>query len=97
VLTVVESVRLNDALSAACARVRRTAVALVDGFDLPDALLGSALGRYDGQYVQALLEWVKHEPLNQAATVDIGRSDIARMRAIGEQLVKASAETRAKM
>jgi len=37
-------------------KIRPDAVALVDSFNFSDHLLGSALGRYDGQVYQALYE-----------------------------------------
>ena len=45
--------------------IRPNAVALVDAFDYPDQVLGSCLGRYDGQVYQALYDYAKAAPLNQ--------------------------------
>lgn len=44
--------------------LRRNAVALVDGFDFPDRLLNSCLGRYDGHVYEALMEYAKSSKLN---------------------------------
>jgi len=45
--------------------LRPNAVALVDGFDYPDRLLNSCLGRYDGQVYDALYEYAKNSSLNK--------------------------------
>ncbi|XP_076083784.1 peroxisomal acyl-coenzyme A oxidase 1-like isoform X6 [Mytilus galloprovincialis] len=45
--------------------IRPNAVALVDAFDYPDMVLGSCLGRYDGQVYQALYDYAKSAPMNQ--------------------------------
>lgn len=50
--------------------IRPDAVALVDAFDYPDAMLGSCLGRYDGNVYQALYEYAKSSPLNQKDVLD---------------------------
>jgi acyl-CoA oxidase len=47
------------------AEIRPNAVAVVDAFDYPDKVLGSCLGRYDGQVYQALYEYAKNSPLNE--------------------------------
>jgi acyl-CoA oxidase len=47
------------------ADIRPNAVALVDAFDYPDHLLGSVLGRYDGNVYENLYKWAKESPLNQ--------------------------------
>ncbi|XP_063406788.1 peroxisomal acyl-coenzyme A oxidase 1-like isoform X5 [Mytilus trossulus] len=44
--------------------IRPNAVALVDAFDYPDMVLGSCLGRYDGQVYQALYDYAKSAPMN---------------------------------
>jgi acyl-CoA oxidase len=53
--------RLEDAL----AKLRPNAVAIVDGFDIPDNVLGSALGAYDGNVYERLFEEAQKSPLNQ--------------------------------
>jgi len=45
--------------------IRPNAVALVDAFDFPDALLCSVLGRYDGQVYENLYSWAAKSPLNK--------------------------------
>lgn len=47
------------------AAVRPNAVALVDAFDYPDAILSSVLGRYDGNIYEHMFEWAKRSPLNK--------------------------------
>jgi acyl-CoA oxidase len=45
--------------------LRPNAVALVDAFDFPDEILDSALGRYDGNVYEALLDYSKRSKLNE--------------------------------
>ncbi|KAK3088150.1 hypothetical protein FSP39_015398 [Pinctada imbricata] len=52
------------------AEIRPNAVALVDAFDYPDAILQSCLGRYDGQVYQALYDFAKSSPLNEKEVLD---------------------------
>ena len=47
------------------ADVRREAVPLVDAFDVPDEILNSALGRYDGDVYTHLYEWAQRAPRNK--------------------------------
>eukprot|EP00755_Sulcionema_specki_P023178 Sspe_Gene.78272::Locus_48968_Transcript_2_2_Confidence_0.667_Length_2564::g.78272::m.78272/K00232/E1.3.3.6, ACOX1, ACOX3; acyl-CoA oxidase len=44
--------------------LRPDAVAIVDAFDIPDRVLNSALGRYDGNVYEALYEHARDAPLN---------------------------------
>ena len=44
------------------ARIRPQAVPIVDGWNIPDFLLNSVLGRYDGRVYEALYEQTKFEP-----------------------------------
>lgn len=46
-------------------RIRPNAVGLVDSFDIRDEILGSALGVYNGNVYERLLEEAKKSPLNQ--------------------------------
>jgi len=39
-------------------------IPLTDAFNFSDYALGSALGCYDGEVYQKLVEWTKKEPLN---------------------------------
>lgn len=45
--------------------IRPNAVGIVDGFDLHDEVLGSALGAYDGNVYQRLFDEAMKSPLNQ--------------------------------
>ena len=47
--------------------LRPNAVALVDGFDLHDRVLGSTLGCWDGRVYERLMEEARRNPLNQEA------------------------------
>ncbi|CAH1782747.1 unnamed protein product [Owenia fusiformis] len=47
------------------AKIRKNAVALVDAFDIPDNLLNSTLGCYDGNAYQHLYDSAKSDPMNQ--------------------------------
>lgn len=47
------------------AALRKNAVALVDAFDFTDRLLGSVLGRYDGQVYENLYNWALNSPMNK--------------------------------
>ncbi|KAG7200556.1 hypothetical protein KM043_001117 [Ampulex compressa] len=53
--------RLEEALSA----IRPNAVGIVDGFDLRDEILASALGAYDGNVYERLFKEALKSPLNQ--------------------------------
>lgn len=53
--------RLEQMLTA----IRPNAVGIVDGFDIRDEILGSALGTYDGNVYQHLYEEAMKSPLNQ--------------------------------
>lgn len=53
--------RIKDLLSV----IRPNAVTLVDAFDYTDTLLGSVLGRYDGNVYENMFEWAKKSPLNK--------------------------------
>jgi len=60
--------RLDAALTAACARVRRHAVPLTDAFLIHDDALGSTLGgSRDGSVLPALERFAAAEPLNLGA------------------------------
>lgn len=47
------------------ADVRKEAVPLVDAFDIPDEILNSALGRYDGDVYTHLYLWAQRAPRNK--------------------------------
>jgi len=57
---------VKKAQTAVLAAVRPDAVALVDAFGKTDFELNSAIGRSDGNYIQALYELAQKEPLNQS-------------------------------
>ena len=44
---------------------RKEAVPLVDAFDIPDDVLNSALGRYDGDVYTHLYQWALKAPRNK--------------------------------
>lgn len=46
-------------------QLRTNAVALVDGFDFHDRVLGSTLGSYDGRIYERLMQHARSNPLNQ--------------------------------
>jgi len=46
-----------------CAIIRKDAVPLVDSLNIPDFVLNSPLGRYDGQVYKHYLNKVKSAPL----------------------------------
>jgi acyl-CoA oxidase len=89
-----ESVRL-------CREVRQFAVTAVDAFGFHDDALGSALGRADGRVYEALLEWVRHEPLNATkgspaaadlrAIVRLGHEELDRQRERAQAALAAAA------
>ena len=54
----------DGAISALLEALRPDSVALVDAFDIPDRVLGSALGRADGNVYEALFEQARKSELN---------------------------------
>ena len=52
--------------------IRREAVPLVDAFDVPDEILNSALGRYDGDVYRHLYEWAQRAPRNRKKVGTLG-------------------------
>merc|ERR1719263_344856 len=46
-------------------QIRPLAVPIVDAWNIPDFVLNSCLGRFDGRYIEALYESTKYEPLNK--------------------------------
>jgi len=57
--------KVHDNMLQLLAVIRPNAVALVDAFDFPDAMLCSVLGRYDGQAYDNLYKWAANSPLNK--------------------------------
>lgn len=58
--------RLENVLS----KIRPNAVGFVDGFDIPDEVLNSALGAYDGNVYERLYAEAQKSPLNQQPVPD---------------------------
>ncbi|XP_070533525.1 peroxisomal acyl-coenzyme A oxidase 1-like [Ptychodera flava] len=56
---------VSDFTASLLATIRPNAVAIVDAFDVPDAILGSVLGRYDGRVYEHLYESAKQSPVNK--------------------------------
>ena len=56
---------LQSRLEIVLANIRPNAVGLVDGFDIPDGVVGSTLGSYDGNVYERLYEEALKSPLNQ--------------------------------
>ena len=54
-------IRLENLLT----KIRPNAVGIVDGFDIPDEVLGSALGAYDGNVYERIFAEAQKSPLNQ--------------------------------
>eukprot|EP00298_Acanthocystis_sp_HF-20_P001728 c12163_g1_i1.p1 GENE.c12163_g1_i1~~c12163_g1_i1.p1 ORF type:complete len:696 (-),score=300.82 c12163_g1_i1:9-2096(-) len=57
--------------------IRPNAVALVDAFDIPDRVLNSTIGRFDGNVYEALYESAKLNPLNKQEPFE-GYSEVLR-------------------
>lgn len=53
--------RLENVLS----KIRPNAVGIVDGFDIPDMLLNSALGSYDGNVYERIFAEAQKSPMNK--------------------------------
>ncbi|XP_076456592.1 peroxisomal acyl-coenzyme A oxidase 1-like [Babylonia areolata] len=65
-----QSAMLRERLLGLLADLRPDAVALVDAFDFPDAVLDSALGRWDGQVYDALYDWSLNSAMNEKQVLD---------------------------
>ena len=50
--------------------VRKECIPLVDAFDIPDGILNSVLGRYDGDVYTHLYEWALKAPRNKKQVQD---------------------------
>lgn len=70
-ITSADTERLQGRLEAALKKFKNNAIGIVDGFDIPDEVLGSCLGAYDGNVYERLLDAAKSSPLNQE---DVNRS-----------------------
>lgn len=62
---------VDDRILDLLAKIRPNAVALVDSFDFTDRLLGSILGRYDGNVYEHLYKWAAQSPLNAKEVVAV--------------------------
>lgn len=56
---------LQEKLESCLTKIRPNAVGIVDGFDIPDLILGSALGAYDGNVYERLFAEAQKSPLNK--------------------------------
>lgn len=56
---------LQEKLEQSLTKIRPNAVGIVDGFDIPDSILASALGAYDGNVYERLFAEAQKSPLNQ--------------------------------
>ncbi|XP_060620629.2 peroxisomal acyl-coenzyme A oxidase 1 isoform X1 [Anolis sagrei] len=65
ILTDAQITQVNQRVKELLALIRPNAVALVDSFDIHDSVLGSVLGRYDGNVYENMFEWSKKSPLNK--------------------------------
>ncbi|KAM6468970.1 peroxisomal acyl-coenzyme A oxidase 1 isoform 5-T5 [Liasis olivaceus] len=65
ILTEAQLIQVNQRIKELLALIRPNAVALVDSFDFSDSVLGSVLGRYDGNIYEDMFEWSKKSPLNK--------------------------------
>jgi acyl-CoA oxidase len=57
--------KLQARLESALKKFKNNAIGIVDGFDIPDEILGSTIGAYDGNIYERLLSEAKKSPLNQ--------------------------------
>jgi len=63
--------------------IRKDAIGLVDAFDYPDNTLQSALGVYDGNVYETLMDWVKkYNDFNKHDWTDTWEKDIKALRYI---------------
>lgn len=75
-LTPSDAQKCREAVVGALQKVRPNAVALVDAWDWSDFTLKSALGKYDGNVYEALMEVAKRDPLNHSDPVVGWRENI---------------------
>lgn len=61
---------VNERILHLLTEIRPNAVGLVDSFDFTDRLLGSILGRYDGNVYENLYKWARESPLNKSEVHD---------------------------
>lgn len=56
---------MQQRLELCMTKIRPNAVSIVDGFDIPDKILCSALGAYDGNVYERIFAEAQKSPLNQ--------------------------------
>lgn len=56
---------LQRSLEACLKKLRFSILGIVEGFDIPDEVLGSVLGTHDGNVYENLINAAKMSPLNQ--------------------------------
>lgn len=56
---------LQARLETVLTQLRPNAVGIVDGFDIPDKVLSSVLGCYDGNIYERIFDAAMKSPLNQ--------------------------------
>lgn len=56
---------LQRTLEICLKKLRPEILGIVEGFDIPDEVLASVLGTYDGNVYENLIEAAKKSPLNQ--------------------------------
>ena len=66
---------LRARLTSLLADLRPNAVALVDAFDFPDAVLDSVLGRWDGQVYQALYDFALDSSMNEKQVSEVSKKE----------------------
>lgn len=69
-MTETDLVKLEQNYEACLMVLRPNAVGIVDAFDYPDFVLGSALGAYDGNVYERLFAEAMKSPLNQVMSDD---------------------------
>lgn len=57
---------VQEIVPALMKKIRPDVVALVDAFDIPDSILISTIGKYDGNVYEALLNAARRTPINQS-------------------------------
>ncbi|KAJ3170468.1 hypothetical protein HDU87_008762 [Geranomyces variabilis] len=63
-MSIAQAQLVRTASDDVVAQLRPDAIALVDAFDFSDYHLNSALGRYDGNVYETMVQWVSRNPLN---------------------------------
>ena len=70
-MTASQASDLRDRELELLSAVRPNAVAYVDAFDFSDWVLGSVLGRFDGQVYDNLYRWAQKSTLNKSQVMFI--------------------------